>query len=218
MQPLKRRAHLGRSHRIEVIEPPAEGRAAGSIEIPSDADPGEGGYSNVYVTIRQAVLTPRARLNKRDLRTSLAPVFSRRSSADNQGPPFSRYGNGKRFVPGYAQRNMGAEDMNVQASRDAEGYLINPDDWNQEVANELAKEEGIELNDAYWPILHFMRKYYGERHVAPDVRHLTDYLATENQCDKKAAKKLIFELFPYGYVKQACKIAGMKRPRAWSTG
>ncbi len=44
------------------------------------------------------------------------------------------------------------------------------------------------------------------------------YLATTFQCDKKEAKKRIFELFPYGYVKQACKIAGMKRPRAWSTG
>jgi len=28
----------------------------------------------------------------------------------------------------------------------------------------------------------------------------------------------MFELFPYGYVKQACKIAGMRKPRAWSTG
>jgi len=32
------------------------------------------------------------------------------------------------------------------------------------------------------------------------------------------AQKKLFELFPYGYVKQACKIAGMRRPRAWSTG
>jgi len=36
--------------------------------------------------------------------------------------------------------------------------------------------------------------------------------------DKKSAKQHLFELFPYGYVKQACKIAGMQRPRAWSTG
>jgi tRNA 2-thiouridine synthesizing protein E len=108
--------------------------------------------------------------------------------------------------------------MNIQASRDVEGYLINPDDWNEGIAIELAKEEGIELSDTYWPVLNFMRKYYNEHNIAPDIRHLMDYLATENQCGKKDAKKLIFELFPYGYVKQACKIAGMKRPRAWSTG
>jgi len=40
----------------------------------------------------------------------------------------------------------------------------------------------------------------------------------QDQWDKKEANKLIFELFPYGYVKQACKIAGMKRPRTSSTG
>ena len=54
VQPLSGR-HLvlrdGRSHRIEVIEAPAKGRAAGRIEILGDADPGEGGYGNVYVTI-----------------------------------------------------------------------------------------------------------------------------------------------------------------------
>ena len=108
--------------------------------------------------------------------------------------------------------------MNPNNPRDAEGYLFNPDDWNEELANELAREEGIELNETSWSILNFMRQYYIEHTIAPDVRHLIKFLATENQWDKKQAKKLIFELFPYGYVKQACKIAGMKRPRAWSTG
>jgi TusE/DsrC/DsvC family sulfur relay protein len=108
--------------------------------------------------------------------------------------------------------------MPIHASRDTEGYLTNPEDWNESIAHELAKEEGIELNEAYWSILTFMRRYYREHNVAPDVRHVTDYLAKENACDKKDAKKLIFDLFPYGYVKQACKISGMKKPRAWSTG
>jgi len=108
--------------------------------------------------------------------------------------------------------------MNIQVSRCAEGYLVNPEDWNEDIANELAKEEGVELNDGYWSVLNFMRDYYNEHRVAPDVRHVTKYLANEYGCDKKEAKKIIFKLFPYGYVKQACKISGMKRPRGWSTG
>jgi len=108
--------------------------------------------------------------------------------------------------------------MNLQAPRDTEGYLINPGDWSEEIAIELATEEGIELNDIYWSVLKFMREYYDEHNIAPDVRHLIKYLADQNQCEKRQAKTLVFELFPYGYVKQACKIAGMKRPRAWSTG
>jgi tRNA 2-thiouridine synthesizing protein E len=108
--------------------------------------------------------------------------------------------------------------MNIQISRDAEGYLINPNDWSEGIADELAGEEDIDLNETYWLILNFMRQYYREHNITPDVRHLISYLARTNNCEKKEAKKLIFELFPYGYVKQACKIAGMIRPRAWSTG
>ncbi len=108
--------------------------------------------------------------------------------------------------------------MTTQAIRDAEGYLVNPEDWTDSIAIDLAKEEGIELNDHHWQVLRFMNKYYRENNVAPDVRHVIRYLATANQLDKKEAKKLVFDLFPYGYVKQACKISGMKRPRAWSTG
>lgn len=67
-----------------------------------------------------------------------------------------------------------------------------------------------------------MREYYRKHHIASDVRQLTGYLATENQRDKKEATKLVFELFPYGYVKQgyvkqACKIVGMEKSRPWST-
>ncbi len=108
--------------------------------------------------------------------------------------------------------------MNISVTRDNEGYLVNPDDWNEDIANELAREEGIDLNDEYWPVLNFMRDYYNEHRVPPDVRHVTGYLVKEHGHAKKEAKKIIFTLFPYGYVKQACKISGMKRPRGWSTG
>lgn len=108
--------------------------------------------------------------------------------------------------------------MALQISRDAEGYLTNPDDWDETIAAQLAGEEGIELNEEYWTVIQFMRGYYNEHKIAADVRHLISYLAAEKNCDSKATKQHIFDLFPYGYVKQACKIAGMKRPRAWSTG
>lgn len=108
--------------------------------------------------------------------------------------------------------------MKAETSRDAEGYLVRPEDWDETIASEIAKEEGIELNDTYWLAIEFMREYLREHDIAPDVRHLISYLAAEKACSKKEAKQLVFDLFPYGYVKQACKIAGMKKPRAWSTG
>lgn len=108
--------------------------------------------------------------------------------------------------------------LKMKPERDTEGYLVNTDDWDEEIANQIATEEGLELNDTYWLVLKFIRDYFHERDITPDVRHLIKYMAAENKCSKKEAKALVFELFPYGYVKQACKIAGMKKPRAWSTG
>ena len=102
--------------------------------------------------------------------------------------------------------------------RDSEGYLVNPDDWNEECAQILADEENLGLNQDVWIVLRFMRSYYDEHKIAPDIRHVAKYLADQKTWDKHQAKEYLFQLFPYGYVKQACKIAGMKRPRAWSTG
>ncbi len=107
---------------------------------------------------------------------------------------------------------------NMQFVRDIEGYIVDPEDWNLELARQLAAEENLELTEDYWQILNFMRVYWLEHRVAPDVRHVVEYLVNEHGYEKKEAKKHLFDLFPYGYVKQACKIAGMQRPRAWSTG
>lgn len=107
---------------------------------------------------------------------------------------------------------------NAQSARDVEGYMVDPEDWNENLARELAAEEYLELTEAHWLVLHFMQEYWQQNKVAPDVRHVTKFLTDATGIDKKGAKQLLFELFPYGYVKQACKIAGMQRPRAWSTG
>jgi TusE/DsrC/DsvC family sulfur relay protein len=98
---------------------------------------------------------------------------------------------------------------------DEEGYLVEPGDWTEEIARELALKENIQLSDDHWAAINFMRQYYVEHQVAPDVRHVMKHLAKQ---PGNESRNRIFDLFPYGYVKQACKIAGMKRPRAWSTG
>lgn len=98
---------------------------------------------------------------------------------------------------------------------DEEGYLIDPLVWNEDIANDFARMENIELSESHWIAINFMRQYYLEHQVTPDVRHVMKVLSNLLAVN---SRNLIFELFPYGYVKQACKIAGMKRPRGWSTG
>ena len=108
--------------------------------------------------------------------------------------------------------------MNAQVLRDSEGYLFDTDDWSKDFAAIVAEEEGITLDDQYWSVIDFIRGYFDEHQVAPDVRHVTRNIAVVHEHSKKEAKKILFDMFPYGYVKQACKLAGMKKPRAWSTG
>jgi TusE/DsrC/DsvC family sulfur relay protein len=105
-----------------------------------------------------------------------------------------------------------------QVLRDSEGYLVDTDDWSKDFSEMVAKEEEITLNDFYWTVIDFMRSFFDEHQIAPDVRHVTHHITVVNECSKKEAKKVLFDSFPYGYVQQACKIAGMKKPRAWSTG
>jgi tRNA 2-thiouridine synthesizing protein E len=112
----------------------------------------------------------------------------------------------------------GGEYMNSHIKRDPEGYLLNPEDWTENIASELAIEEGIDLTDEHWSALKFIRSYHDEHGITPDVRHLLKQMAAEHGSDKTHTKKFLFKLFPYGYVKQACKISGMQRPRTWSTG
>lgn len=101
------------------------------------------------------------------------------------------------------------------ADIDEEGYLVDPSTWSEDVARDFAERENIQLTENHWDAIRFMREYYAEHQIAPDVRHVTKHLSERLG---PGSRNIVFELFPYGYVKQACKIAGMKRPRAWSTG
>ncbi len=105
----------------------------------------------------------------------------------------------------------------IGVSLDDEGYLVDPADWDDAVAEALARKEGIVLTDLHWQVLRYMRGYLDEHQLIPDARFVIWFLAREVGLGDEARHRL-FELFPYGYVKQACKIAGMRRPRAWSTG
>lgn len=102
--------------------------------------------------------------------------------------------------------------------RDEGGYLVDPDDWSEAVAREIAAEEGVELSEPHWQVLRFMRAYLAEHGIAADARFVFRFLGESHGETAKAARQRFFQLFPYGYTKQACKIAGMRQPRAWSTG
>lgn len=105
-----------------------------------------------------------------------------------------------------------------QVSVDEHGYLTDPAEWSTEFADHVAAEENLQLTPLHHEIIDFMRTFHEEHSVAADARFVLKYLAARDGLTKAGAKQALFALFPYGYVKQACKLAGMKQPRAWSTG
>lgn len=94
---------------------------------------------------------------------------------------------------------------------DEEGYLVKLSDWNEIVADKMAVDDGCDLSEHHWEVINFLREYYEEYQVAPAVRVLTKAIGRKLGKDKGNSKYL-YELFPYGPAKQACKYAGLPKP------
>ncbi len=87
-----------------------------------------------------------------------------------------------------------------------EGFLVHPEEWDREVATILAKDqEGLEnLTAEHWAAIDYIRGYYLENKNAPMVRTLCKATGL--------SLKQIYELFPSGPAKGACKLAGLPKP------
>lgn len=92
------------------------------------------------------------------------------------------------------------------------GHLANCDDWSKEIAIWLARDENIEMTDAHWEIINFMREYYEEYKIAPMIKILVKAIA-KKLGPEKGNTKYLYELFPVGPAAQANKIAGLPMPR-----
>ena len=88
------------------------------------------------------------------------------------------------------------------------GFLVDFDDWDEEVAKSLAKIDNLELTKCHWVAINFMREFYSEFQVAPSKRNLIK--AVGDQIDEQGCtRKKLERLFPLGGCKQACRFAGL---------
>jgi len=94
---------------------------------------------------------------------------------------------------------------------DHEGYLLDPADWNEEVAHVIAAKEDIELTEDVWEVVRFVREEFEVNQCIPEHRKLLQELRKRHG-KEKATRKYVYNMFPYGYGQQACKIAGMRVP------
>jgi tRNA 2-thiouridine synthesizing protein E len=106
---------------------------------------------------------------------------------------------------------MGIEVNGTTYETDEEGYLLNLAEWNEDIGKVLAQGENVEMTPSHWEVVNFLREYYNEYQIAPAVRVLTKAIGKQLGPDKGNSKYL-YDLFPYGPAKQACKIAGLPKP------
>ena len=107
---------------------------------------------------------------------------------------------------------MGIIEVNGRTVEvDEEGYLLNTEDWEPEVAEVFAKQDNCDLTAEHWEIIKFLREYYEEYQIAPAVRVLTKAVGRKLG-PAKGNSKYLYGLFPYGPGKQANRYAGLPKP------
>jgi len=94
---------------------------------------------------------------------------------------------------------------NFEIEMDGDGFMTNPSLWNNDLALEIAKADGInELTENHWKIINIIRQSFNEKGLAPMVRVI---------CKETGLKlREIYELFPLGPARGACRVAGLPKP------
>ncbi|MGD8719915.1 MAG: TusE/DsrC/DsvC family sulfur relay protein [Candidatus Zixiibacteriota bacterium] len=88
---------------------------------------------------------------------------------------------------------------------DNDGFMVEPDLWNDEVAAAIAAEEGIdEMSEEHWKIVNFIREYWKEHDLAPAVRLICQ--------EAGVSVRQIYKLFTAGPARGACRVAGLPKP------
>lgn len=99
--------------------------------------------------------------------------------------------------------NLAVDGREIELDED--GFLVDFEDWTEDVAGILASNEGItELTERHWQVVKYLRDYYSQFQIAPMIRKLCK--------ETDISLKQIYDLFPAGPARGACKIAGLPKP------
>jgi len=95
---------------------------------------------------------------------------------------------------------IGARQVHI----DAEGFLTEYDEWDHHLARQLAATIGIELTDAHWDAIRFLREDYAARSETATLRRVSTMTGIPI--------KELFALFPGKPAKKMAYIAGLPKP------
>ena len=100
---------------------------------------------------------------------------------------------------------------NQSIATDKQGYLLDFTQWNEDIAVLLASSDEIELCEAHWEVIRFVREFYLTYNTSPAIRALTKAMKAEFG-EEKASSRYLYRLFKEGPAKQATKYAGLPKP------
>jgi len=96
------------------------------------------------------------------------------------------------------------------------GWLLNLDEWSEDLAVEIARNEKIdELTDEHWDIINTAREYFTDNGTVAEPRVFSKLMKNKYGKDR-SDQKYIYSLFPTGLIKCANKVAGLPRPKGCS--
>ena len=100
-----------------------------------------------------------------------------------------------------AKSNLGGMEIEI----DEDGFIQEPEKWNKEVAEDIAKtEKASPMSENHWKLVNYLREYYLKFGIAPPIRMVVKQTGID--------LKQIYQLFPSGPAKGACKVAGLPKP------
>lgn len=94
---------------------------------------------------------------------------------------------------------------------DEDGFLTDWQTWEEGMAGEMAKEDGLELTERHWTIIKFLRDYFTKFEIAPMIKILVKELGKAFG-PEMGNTKYLYILFPAGPAKQGCRYAGLPKP------
>ena len=94
---------------------------------------------------------------------------------------------------------------------DKAGYLLDHQQWQEAMVETLAAQENIQLTEAHWEVVRFVREFYLEYDTSPAIRALVKAMAAKYG-PEKGNSRYLQRLFPKGPAKQATKLAGLPKP------
>lgn len=119
----------------------------------------------------------------------------------------------KKVDPSEMDHFIGKFDYDGQVYQvDDCGNLRDASQWNEKLAEHLARKEGVQLTEEHWEVINYLRKFYFEYGVVPMVRLLMKYMK-EHSGTEKSSEDYLYKLFPKGPSRQGSRIAGLPMPQ-----